>query len=111
LDFDDLVLSPPTLTVSNPAPLVAPCVTDTFTLRSSSSAGLAMPLVPPVICGVLSGNHSKLLIYRTCIINISDLLPPTRKKVAKCKNTVKNTEILEMARSKRHFDCNMLIVN
>ena len=60
LDFDDLTLSPPTLTTTgNPVPLVAPCLTDTFTVTSSSGTGTVLPPVPPVLCGVLTGSHSK----------------------------------------------------
>ncbi len=60
LDFDDLILSPPTLTTTgNPVPLVAPCLTDTFTVTSSSGTGTMLPPVPPVLCGVLTGSHSK----------------------------------------------------
>jgi hypothetical protein len=54
--MDEIVLSPPSVLSS-----LGVCNVDSFAIISSSSQGSQVPaVVPPILCGVMSGNHSKL---------------------------------------------------
>ena len=56
LDFDRLVLAPPSV---NEGIDIGACATDNMVINPGTTTTVIFPLVPPNLCGTLTGSHSE----------------------------------------------------